>query len=143
MAEQHISDANLAGLNRLVGIWELSEDTTGRVTYEWLEGNFFLLQHVDMVHDGNHIKGLEVIGRLRSFGEEPSADIHSRFYSSSGDTLDYVYELVDKTLMIWGGEKGSPAYYQGIFNDDDTICTGAWTFPGGSGYKSTMTRVAY
>ncbi len=123
-----------------LGTWNLSADTTGQVTYEWMEGGFFLLQHVNMEHAGNHIKGLESIGHLRPFGEEPSADIKSRFYSSAGDTLDYVYEIKGNTFMIWGGEKGSPAFFKGTFSDDGNTCTGTWVFPGGGGYESTMTR---
>ncbi|WP_126579952.1 hypothetical protein [Tengunoibacter tsumagoiensis] len=132
--------SDLKQLEKLVGPWELSGDTSGRIIYEWLEGGFFLLQHVDMEHAGNRIKGLEVIGHLRPFGEEPDSDIKSRFYSSTGDTLDYVYELVHNTLIIWGGEKGSPAYFKGSFSEDGNSCTGAWVFPGG-GYRTTMTRV--
>ena len=131
----------MASLEPLVGTWRLSGDTSGQVRYEWMEGGFFLLQYVDMDHDGNHIQGLEVIGHLRLFGEEPSTDIHSRFYSSTGDTLDYVYELQGNTLTIWGGQRGSPAYYQGMLSADGMTCTGAWVFPGGGGYSSTMTKV--
>jgi hypothetical protein len=134
---------DLKSLEKLVGTWNLSGETTGQVTYEWLEGGFFLLQHVDMEHAGNHIKGLEVIGHLRPFGEEPSEDIKSRFYSSTGDTLDYVYELSGNTLIIWGGEKGSPAYFKGTISSDGNACTGAWDFPGGGGYSTTMTRVRH
>lgn len=132
---------DLKSLEKLVGTWNLSGETFGKVIYEWMEGGFFLLQHVDMEHADNHIKGLEVIGHLKPFGEEPSQDIKSRFYSSTGDTLDYVYELQGNTLMIWGGEKGSPAYYKGTFSSDGNTCTGGWVFPGGGGYSTTMTRV--
>ena len=132
---------DLKSLEKLVGMWNLSGDTQGQITYEWMEGGFFLLQHVDMEHAGNHIKGLEVIGHLRPFGEEPSEDIKSRFYSSTGDTLDYVYELKENTFIIWGGEKGSPAFFKGTFSPDGNTCTGAWVFPGGGGYSTTMTRV--
>jgi hypothetical protein len=54
--------------------------------------------------------------------------------------LDYVYELDGDTLTIWGGEKGSPAYYRGTFSEDGNSATGAWVYPGG-GYESTMTRI--
>ncbi len=77
---------DLKSLEKLVGTWNLSGDTQGQITYEWMEGGFFLLQHVDFEHDGHSIKGLEIIGHLRPFGEEPSEDIKSRFYSSTGDT---------------------------------------------------------
>ena len=58
-----------------------------------------------------------------------------------GNTLDYVYEVDKDTLTIWGGQKGSPAYFKGTFSDDGNTCTGGWVYPGGGGYKSTMTRV--
>jgi hypothetical protein len=133
---------DLKRLDRLVGTWNVSgPDIQGQVTYEWMEGGFFLLQHVDFIHGGNHIKGLEVIGHLQPFGEPPSPDIHSRFYDTLGNTFDYVYEVDGDTLMIWGGVRGSPAYYKGTFNADGTANTGAWVYPGGGGYESTMTKV--
>ena len=47
----------------------------------------------------------------------------------------------ENTFMIWGGEKGSPAFFKGTFSPDGNTCTGAWVFPGGGGYSTTMTRV--
>ena len=129
---------DLRALDRLVGTWELSGDVTGTVTYEWMEGGFFLIQRVDL---GSEASGLEVIGHERGYGAEPSADIKSRFYSNAGDTLDYVYELEGDTLTIWFGQKGSPAYYRGEFGGDGSTLTGAWHYPGGGGYQATSTRV--
>src|SRR6266487_722712 len=133
---------DLKPLDRLVGTWKVSgPDIDGHVTFEWMEGGFFLIQHVDFVHGGRVIKGLEIIGHLQPFGEEPSKDIKSRFYDMMGNTLGYVYELEGDTLTIWGGEKGSPAYYRGAFSKDGNTNSGAWVYPGGGGYESTMTRV--
>jgi hypothetical protein len=72
-----------------------------------MEGGYFLTQQVDLVQHGQAIKGIEIIGHLRPFGEPPSEEIRSRFYDSQGNTLDYVYELEGDTLTVWGGEKGS------------------------------------
>jgi len=130
---------DLKGLERLVGTWKVSGGAQGTATYEWMEGGFFLLQHVDLEQYGQKTKGLEIIGHEQQFGAEPSADIKSRFYDNLGNTLDYVYELEGDTLTIWGGEKGSPAYYKGTFRQDGTAISGAWVYPGG-GYESTMTR---
>jgi hypothetical protein len=127
--------------NRLVGTWEVSGGAQGRVTYEWMDGGFFLIQRVELEQYGQKVRGIEVIGHLRPFGAEPSEDIKSRFYDSMGNTLDYVYELEGNTLTIWGGEKGSPAYFKGKFSDDDDTQSGEWVYPGGGGYESTMTRV--
>jgi hypothetical protein len=125
---------------RLVGTWEMSGEVSGTVTYEWMEGGFFLIQHVDLEQYGQRIKGLEIIGHEKPFGSEPSEEIKSRFYSNTGDTLDYVYELEGDTLTIWGGERGSPAYAKSQFSGDGMSASGEWVYPGGGGYRFTMTR---
>ena len=137
---------DLKNLDKLVGTWRVFDPTgpggvQGKVTYEWMEGGFFLIQHVDLEHDGRKIKGIEIIGHERQFGAEPSEEIKSRYYDTTGETLDYVYELEGDTLTIWGGQKGSPAFYKGTFSEDDSTVTGAWVYPGGGGYQSSMTRV--
>jgi hypothetical protein len=87
--------------------------------------------------EGRKVAGVEVIGHERPFGAEPSEDIKARAYSNTGDTLDYLYELEDDALTIWGGEKGSPAYFEGEFSGD--TLAGRWRWPGG--YQATSTRV--
>jgi hypothetical protein len=129
---------DLKSLDRLLGTWQVTGEAVGTVTYEWVEGGFFLLQHVDL----GGSRGLEIIGHEQKYGAAPSADIRSRYYGfSSGETLEYTYELVGNTLTIWSGERGSPAYYEGTFDDDGNTLTGAWHYPGGGGYKTVSTRV--
>lgn len=142
-AQQEVPEPNpdLRTLDRLIGTWKVTGGAEGEVTYEWMEGGFFLVQYVELEQYGQKIKGLEIIGHLQPFGEEPSEDIKSRYYDSIGNTLDYVYELDGNTLTIWAGEKGSPAYYRGTFDADGNSASGAWVYPGGGGYDSTMTRV--
>ena len=127
-------------LDRLVGTWEISGGAQGRATYEWMEGGFFLIQHVDLQQYGQKIKGIEIIGHERPFGEEPGEEVKSRFYDNMGNTLDYVYELEGDTLTIWGGEKGSPAYYRGTFSEDGKTVSAAWPV-GGSGFINSGTPV--
>jgi hypothetical protein len=132
---------DLKSLERLVGAWQVSGEAQGEIRYAWQEGGFFLVQYMDLVHGGRQIKGIEIIGHLQGLGEEPSKDIRTRVYSFlDGLTLDYVYELAGDTLTIWGGEKGSPAYYQGTFSPDGNTLTGGWVWPGG-GYTTITTRV--
>lgn len=128
-------------LDRLVGTWQLSGGASGTVTYQWMPGRHFLLQHVDLDRAGHLVGGMEVIGHLHPLMGERSEHVYSRFYSSEGDTLDYVYELDGDTLTIWGGEKGSPAYFRGTFDTGDHRLSGLWVWPGG-GYDATMTRTA-
>ena len=129
---------DLRALDRLVGTWELSGDVAGTVTYEWMEGGFFLLQRVDL---GPEAKGLEVIGHESGPGagaqrghKEPLLRQHRRHprlrLRARGDTL-----------TIWFGEKGSPAYYGAIRARTASTLTGAWHYPGGGGYEAISTRV--
>jgi hypothetical protein len=32
-------------------------------------------------------------------------------FDNTGNTFNYTCEVDDETLTIWGGEKGSPAYF--------------------------------
>lgn len=142
MNEQPKPNPDLKSLDRLIGTWKQSGEVEGEITYEWAEGGFFLIQHVDLMQYGNRIKGIEVIGHESIFGAEPSTEIKSRFYSFlDGMTLDYVYEMEDDTLTIWGGQKGSPAYYKGMFSKDGNTLTGSWVYPGGGGYEAVSTKV--
>ncbi|WP_432932815.1 hypothetical protein ACQPZZ_15995 [Microbispora sp. CA-135349] len=135
-------DEQVRALDRLVGSWRVTGGAEGTVTYRWMEGGFFLIQDIRLEQDGRPIVGFEVIGRERPYGADaPSEDIKSRYYGGEGDTLDYVYELDGDTLTIWGGAKGSPAYFQGTFTADGDAMTGGWHYPGGGGYESNMTRI--
>ncbi|MCX4661267.1 hypothetical protein [Streptomyces uncialis] len=126
---------------RLIGTWNVTGGAEGTVTYRWLEGRHFLAQDISLTQYGQPVTGVEMIGRLKPFGaEEPGEDVHSRYYDSQGNTFDYVYELAGDTLTIWGGEKGSPAYFRGTFDAEGNVLDGAWVYPGGGGYASTMTR---
>ena len=129
---------DLKTLDRLVGTWRVSGEAEGTVTYEWADGGFFLFQHVDL----GGTKGLEVIGHEHKYGEETSLDIKSRYYGfGEGETLDYTYEIKNNTLTIWMGDRNSPAYYEGTFNEDGSVLTGAWHYPGGGGYSTVSTKV--
>jgi hypothetical protein len=140
--QQPVPNQDLKSLDRLVGTWKQTGGVEGTVTYQWAEGGFFLIQHVDMVSGDQPIKGMELIGHVQIFGEEPSKDIKSRFFSFlDGMTLDYVYEIEGDTLTIWGGERGSPAYYKGQFSEDGNTLSGGWVYPGGGGYEATTTRI--
>jgi hypothetical protein len=132
-----IPNPDLKTLNRLVGTWQVSGGAEGTTRYEWMEGGFFLIQHVDLGGE----KGIEIIGHEQKYGQDPSPEIKSRYYGAQGSTFDYVYEIQGDTLMIWFGDRGSPAYYKGTFSADGNTLTGEWVYPGGGGYQSVSTRI--
>ncbi|MDX2077646.1 MAG: DUF1579 family protein [bacterium] len=129
----------LKTLERLIGTWTVSDPTgkgemNGQVRFEWMDGGFFMAQHVNLVHDGRPITGIEIIGY-----DSESNLLRSSYYGNSAEIFKYVWEIEGDTLTIWGGEKGSPARYIGKFSDDGNTNTGGWEWPGG-GYESSMTR---
>src|SRR5687768_17417607 len=81
MNEQLKPNPDLKPLDRLIGTWKQSGELDGEIRYEWAEGGFFLIQHVDFIHGESKIKGMEIIGHESLFGAEPGEDIKSRFYS--------------------------------------------------------------
>lgn len=149
-AQQQAPEPNsaLGDLEVMVGTWDLKGresgpdgEIHGRVTFEWMEGGFYLVQHVDLDHIGNRIKGVEYIGY-----DESNEVLKSYFFGNTGPgpfggvALEYVWEVGDDTLTIWGGFVGSPAAFKGRFGDNGNTITGRWEWPGG-GYEATMTRV--
>ena len=132
-------ELKLRRLDRLVGTWEVSGGLQGKVSYEWMEGGFFLIQRFDFDHDGRRIKGFEVIGRERMLGAERGHQDwclhhdgrHPRVHVRTGGD----------NLKIWFGDRGSPAYFEGTFGEDGRTYSGSGHFPGGGGYEVTGTRV--
>ena len=114
----------------------------GESRFEWAEGGFFLLHHVDIVVFGKSIKGIEVIGHFQQMGEEAQpGDQIALLPLPRRVTLDYVHELRGNQITIWFGEKGSSNFFKGKISEDGNTMTGAWQWPGG-GYSVTGTRVA-
>jgi hypothetical protein len=133
--------ADLRTLQPIVGTWRLSGEAQGEIRYEWAEGAFFLMQHVDLEYGGRKIKGVEIIGHLQPIGASASEDIHSRFYSFlDGLTLDYVYEIADDTWTIWFGPRGSDNRFVAKLSADGESYRGAWRWPGG-GYELVGTKI--
>jgi hypothetical protein len=113
----------IKSLDVMLGPWELKgcESGTGgeihgQVTFEWMEGGFYLVQRVDIDYAGRKITGTEYIGY-----DESSEALKSYFFSNEGPgpfggvALEYVWE-VDDALTIWGGFVGCPANFKGKFS---------------------------
>ena len=128
----------LKALEKLVGTWKVSGDTKGQLSYEWMDGGFFLVARGDTEQGGQRTKHVEIIGYDHEAGGAPSDVMTSRLYTDRGDTLSYTHEVDDKGVTSWFGAKGSPTVFRARWIDDNTL-TGAWEWPGG-GYKLTLTR---
>jgi hypothetical protein len=110
----------LRSLDRLVGTWEKSDpDGTidGRATFEWMEGGFFLLQHIDFTET----KGIEVIGY-----DEESGSIRSHYFGNGGGILEYTYELEGDTLTVSIDMPRAKGRFVGTFSEVGNSCTGRW-----------------
>ena len=126
---------SLRTLDVLVGTWQVSgPGHHGTVTYEWMPGGHFLVQHIDLIQDDKPTRGIEYIGY-----DAETGTLRSHYFSHTGDILEYVYEVTGREFTIWFGEPGSPARYRATFDEERTSATGAWAWPGG-GYESTITR---
>jgi hypothetical protein len=102
----------LRSLDVMVGTWELKGresdpegEIHGRPTLEWMEGGFYLVQHVDIDYIGRRIVGTEYIGY-----DEENDNLRSYFFSNEGPepfgrvALEYVWEVGYDTFTIWVGK---------------------------------------
>jgi len=118
-------DPALAAFDALVGTWTtegkhrlLDEVIHGTVTYEWLEGGRFLLQHTHT--DNERIPdGLFVIGP-----PEEGDGLVAEYFDSRGVRRTYVVSLDDGVLRMWRDAPGfdqrltatlAPDVYEGVF----------------------------
>jgi hypothetical protein len=125
----------LRQLHRLVGAWEASGPFfTGTVRFEWMEGGFFLVQHVDAQAGGREIRGVEYIGF-----DEDTQTLRSHYLDTQGSNFTYTWAIEGDTIRIWFGAKGSDNFFEGRFSEDGESYSGRWQWPGG-GYPATLTR---
>ena len=129
----------LKSLDKLVGKWQASDPSgagaiDGQVTFEWMEGGNFLLQHVDF----GDTKGIEIIG----FDEE-SKSLKSHYFDGSGKILEYTYELHNDVLTVSIDMPRAKGQFIAKFSDDGNIYTGSWNWTQDgvkNSYDATMTK---
>ncbi len=108
----------LARLDVLVGVWEFSspqfKGAGGRVTFEWVEGGAFLVEHMA----GN---ASWMIGR-----DEPQESYTILYYDSRGVSRVYQMSLVANLWKIWRNSAGFSQRFTSTLSDDGRTITGFW-----------------
>jgi hypothetical protein len=140
-------DPALKRLDKLVGSWTFTgrtldseeDNISGRLTYEWLPGGFFLQQRIELDFAGLDIKSLELIGYDPSTGAFSSHAYSNLF----GAPVPYKWDLRDDVLTI---SLEGQASFEGRFSEDGNSFSGGWRplpgmeGPGNVAYDVTGTR---
>ena len=119
-------DPALKRLDQLVGSWTMKgrtldsdeDNISGRVTFEWLPGGFFLQQRFEMDFAGFEIQSLELIGY------DPETEAFSSLVYSNlwGTPLPYKWDLRDDVLEI----STDASEFRGTFSEDGDSFSGGW-----------------
>ncbi|MEN6341638.1 MAG: DUF1579 family protein [Methanospirillum sp.] len=141
-------DPALKRLEPMVGTWSIrgrtlgskEENVSGRATFEWLPGGFFLKQTFEAEFMGMAIKSLELIGY------DPASDTFpSTVYSNlAGVPIPYRYDVRGRDVTITTA-LGGGASMTGRIAEDGTTFSGGWRpnteGPGNVPYDFVGTRV--
>jgi len=144
-------DPALRRLDKMIGTWNLQGHTldtedynvSGRITFEWLPGGFFLKQTGVINFMGMDLEFTEIIRY------DPATDTFpSLVYSNvAGQPLPYQYDVRDNDVTI-RTEFGGGATYRGKLSEDGNSMSGGWrpdegtAGPGNVAYDLTGTRAS-
>ena len=142
-------DPALRRLDRFVGAWEVrgrtldaeADNVSGRLTFEWLPGGFFLEQRVHLNFMGLDNAALEVIGYDEATGKFPS----TVFASMLGTPIPYEYDVQGDRVTI-RTELAGGATFTGTWAEDGSSMSGGWRpdpgkeGPGNVAYDISGTR---
>jgi hypothetical protein len=123
-------DPALRRLDRFVGTWSMEgnlmgsneRNITGRATYRWLPGGFFLEQRIELDFMGLQIHSLELIGYDPETNTFPST-----VYSNLSPTpLPYRWEVEGDAVTISVSYPPLDATFNGRFGEEDQRVDGGW-----------------
>ena len=124
-------DPALQRLDRLVGTWTLKghlvgsdeENITGAISFQWLEGGFFLQQDAEI-----HFAGLFSVNARELIGYDAETGAFASYvYSNfSPVPLPYKWDLQGDTLTISVSHGPLDASFSGEFSDDGESFSGGW-----------------
>jgi len=104
----------------------------GHTTYEWLEGERFLIQRAANEHP-DFPDSLSVIGVM-----EGDTDLSMQYFDSRGVHRVYVVAFDGHELTL---ERDDPAFAQRLcarLSDDGSTLTGIWQLNDGEGYRDDL-----
>lgn len=122
-------------LNVLVGTWQMEAtfqagyfgpgapevtNRDGTTTFEWLQGEFFLVQRFANDHPAAP-SGIAIIGVA---GEREPFTQH--YYDSRGVGRVYFTSLEDRVWKVWREAPGFWQRYKGALSEDGSRIDGAW-----------------
>jgi hypothetical protein len=129
--QQPSPDPALRRLDRLVGRWALRgnlvgsdvENITGEISFQWLEGGFFLQQDAKI-----DFAGMFQVSARELIGYDPDTEgFASYVYSNfSPEPLPYKWDLRDDTLTISVSHGPLDASFSGEFSADGESFSGGW-----------------
>ena len=125
----------LQKLDKLVGIWNVSGEVCGQVSYSWMEGGFFLVQYVDI----EGAKGIEFIGY-----DEESGKLKSHYFDDDGKVLEYTYNLNNTDDIVSINMPGIKGEFEGHYSNNGNTISGSWHWKQDGeemGYKAIYNRL--
>ena len=107
-------DPALKRLDKFVGTWNVKgrtldseeDNVSGRLTFEWLPGGFFLQQRTELNFAGYEAQGLEVIGYDPATDRFPS----TVYLSMVGVPIPYEYDVQGNHITIRTEFNGGATY---------------------------------
>ena len=130
-AQTPTPDRALQRLDRLVGTWTLTghlvgsdeENITGEITFQWLEGGFFLQQDALIEFAGMFtVRARELIG----YDPESGAFASYVYSNFSPVPLPYRWDLRDGSLTISVSYPPLDSTFEGEFGEDGETFSGGW-----------------
>jgi hypothetical protein len=116
----------LAAFDRLLGEWTVEAThpmlpatvVSGRTTYEWLEGEQFLIQRSSMDHP-DVPDSISVVGLIDD-------ELTAHYFDSRGVFRIYRIAMEGDTLRMWRDHPGFSQRLEAGLSDDGTTLAGVW-----------------
>jgi len=123
-------DPALKRLEKFVGTWDMKgrtvgsdvDNVSGRATFEWLPGGFFLQQRIVLSFMGLEIESLELVG----YDAETDAFPSTVFSNLAPMPLPYRWEVDEDTLTITVSYGPLDATFTGRWSEDGETFGGGW-----------------